>query len=249
VFDLAKATMVWSPDSTQLLLQVNSISRLYVIDRPGTFTDVTGTRTSLLTEWEDERQTKELQKLEAFEQPIIDLATTSARILALSPDETKILYEATQTATMPIVINPPLIGTNPTEEHRTLVPGNVYVYDAKEDKNFLILEKSEIPTGKITPTPTRRLTQATPTKGPTLPPTSSLSTVMHWFPTSRHIMLTLPGKIDIMEYDRTNWVTVYAGPLSDGFIAPWSNGSRIVILTNLNPGVSSLPNLYTVNLR
>jgi len=72
---------------------------------------------------------------------------------------------------------------------------------------------------------------------------------IHWFPTNRHLVLTLPGKIDIMEYDRTNWVTVYAGPFVDGFIVPWPNGSRIIVMTNLNPGVSLLPNLYTVNLR
>jgi hypothetical protein len=248
-FDLEKATLTWSPDSTKLLVQAGAISRLYTITRAGTFTEVTATRTSLLNEWEGERQIKELQKLEAFKQPIVDLATSSARILSFSPDETKILYEATASSTIPNIIDPPLIGTNSTEEHRTLVAGNVYVYDSKEDKNFLILEKSEIPTTKLTPTPTKRTPQPTPTRGPVVPVTSSLSAVIHWFPTSQHILLTLPGKIDVMEYDRTNWVTVYAGPLSDGFIAPWSNGSRIVILTNLNPGVTSLPNLYTVNLR
>ncbi len=248
-FDLIHATLTWSPDSTQLLVQTTGTSRLYTTARPGTSTDVTSTRTALLSDWEQERQIKELQKLEGFDPIIVNIATTSARILSFSPDETKILFEATAAATIPIIIDPPLIGTNPSEEHRALVPGNVYVYDAKEDKNFLILDKKEIPVAQLTPTPTKRLAQPTPTKGPTLPPTSTLSTVIHWFPTSRHILLTLPGKIDVMEYDRTNWVTVYAGPLSDGFIAPWSNGGRIVILTNLNPGVSSLPNLYTVNLR
>jgi hypothetical protein len=248
-FGLTEATLSWSPDSTQVLAQTPTASRLYDLSEAGTFTDVTARKTALLTEWEEERQTKELQKLEGFKQPIIDLATTSARILSLSPDETKILYEATAPATIPEVITPPLIGTNSMTEQRTIVAGNVYVYDSKEDKNFLILEKAEIPANKVTPTPTRRLAQPTPTKGPVLPATSPLSTFIHWFPTSRHIVLTLPGKIDVMEYDRTNWVTIYSGPLSDGFIAPWSNGSRIIILTNLNPGISKLPNLYSVNLR
>src|SRR3990172_5310980 len=65
----------------------------------------------------------------------------------------------------------------------------------------------------------------------------------------RNLVLTFDCKIDIMEYDRTNWVTVYQGPFAEGFIAPWPNGSRIIILTNLNPRVSAPPNLYTVNLR
>jgi hypothetical protein len=72
---------------------------------------------------------------------------------------------------------------------------------------------------------------------------------VHWFPTSRHLLLTLNGKIDVMEYDRTNWITIYSGPFVDDFVAPWSNGSRIIILTNLNGDATTLPNLYTVNLR
>lgn len=249
VFDIEKAVLRWSPDSTQLLAELGVTARLYPVARPGTFQDATSTRLTLLSEWEEKRQMKELQKLEAFKQPIIDVATSSAHILSLSPDETKILYEATAPATLSLIINPPLIGTNPTKEERTIIPGNVYVYDSKEDKNFLILDKKEIPTGKPTPAPTRRPAGVTPIKVPLLPASSPLSTAIHWFPTSKHILITLPGKIDIMEYDRTNWVTIYAGPFEGDFIAPWSNGSRIVILTNLNPGVSSLPNLYTVNLR
>lgn len=229
-FDIEKATLRWSPDSTQILLEAGTNARLYELERTDTYEDISPTRTSLVTDWELERQSKELQQLEVFPQPIVDMATTSARILSLSPDETKILYEATTAATIPQVINPPLIGTNPTRERRDLVAGNIYVYDSKEDKNYLILNKSELPV----PTPSGF---------------SLLTSFIHWFPTSRHLLLTLGNKIDVMEFDRTNWVTIYAGPFEEQFIAPWSNGSRIVILTNLNPGVSSLPNLYTVNLR
>lgn len=223
IFDIEKASLRWSPDSTQILAEVGVSARLYQVNKPGAFQDASTTRAKLLTEWEQEHNDKQLQQLEAFASPIITIATSSARVLALSPDETKILYEATAAATIPQVISPALIGTNPAQEQRLLIPGNIYVYDSKEDKNFLVLEKKEVP--------------------------ASASDFIHWFPTSRHILLTLPGKIDVMEYDRTNWVTIYAGPFEGSFIAPWSNGSRIVILTNLNPGVSNLPNLYTVNLR
>ncbi len=249
-FDISTGTLTWSPDSTEILAFVKGYgARLYPLNRPGTMTQVTATYQSLLAEWEEERITKDRQRLAAFPQPIIDIASSSARIISLSPDETKLLYEATAAATIPIVINPPLIGTNATEETRTITPGALYVYDINEDKNFFILDKKELPASKTSPAPTRRPTAA-PAKSVPIPDiTTQQSPFIHWFPTSRHILLTLPGKIDIMEYDRTNWVTVYAGPLSDGFVAPWSNGSRIIIMTNLNPGVSSFPNLYSVNLR
>jgi hypothetical protein len=142
------------------------------------------------------------------------------------------------------VIVPPLIGTNSTEEVRTIQPGNLYVYDSKEDKNYFLLDKKEIPLPTPTATPMRLAKAVAKPVVPTLPETS-----VHWFPTSKHILLTLPGKIDMMEYDRTNWTTIYSGPFVDGFVAPWSNGSRIIIMTNLNGDALALPNLYTVNLR
>ncbi len=219
-FDVTTGTLTWSPDGTQILVEKSGIYRLYEVSRAGTFKDVTLTRESLIKDWMDERATKDRQKLAGFKPPIIDIATSSAKIISLSPDETKILYEATASATIPHVIIPALIGTNSTEEIRTITPGKIYVYDSKEDRNYFLLDKKELTGASI-----------------------------HWFPTSRHLLLTLQEKIDIMEFDRTNWVTIYSGPFADGFVAPWSNGSRIIILTNLNGDATSLPNLYTVNLR
>jgi type II secretory pathway pseudopilin PulG len=197
----------------------------------------------MVSDWADERLAKEQQQLAAFKQPIIDIATTSAKIISFSPDETKILYEATASATIPQIIKPSLIGTNPTTEERTIKPGIIYIYDSKEDKNYLVLDKTELPTIKVTPT-AKTTKSTTPARAP-----NGRTQNIHWFPTSKHLLLTLEGKIDIMEYDRTNWVTIYSGPFENSFVAPWSNGSRIIIMTNLNPGVSTLPNLYTVNLR
>jgi len=216
-FDFKTTQILWSPDATQLLAD----NRLYTITKPNIFIDITATRDQLLADWATQQKETEFQKLAAFKQPIIDMATSSAKIISFSPDESKILYEATASATIPKVIVPPLIGTNPTQETRTITTNKYYVYDSHEDKNYFLLDKKEL-------TETANI---------------------HWFPTSRHLLLTLKGKIDVMEYDRTNWVTIYSGPFVDNFVAPWTNGSRIIILTNLNGDATSLPNLYTVNLR
>ena len=241
-FDFNTAQLTWSPDATQLLVESTPAARLYTIARPNTFTDVTLTRTSLLADWDAQKLDTEKQKLAAFKPEIINMATSSAKIISFSPDETKILYEATASATIPQVIVPPLIGTNSTPEDRNIVPGKLYVYDSKEDKNYFLLDLKELPT----PTPTPK-TKAVATQPVTN--TQETSFPIHWFPTSRHLLLTLQGKIDVLEYDRTNWITIYSGPFVDDFVAPWSNGSRIIILTNLNGDAQSLPNLYTVNLR
>lgn len=248
-FDFSKAGIRWSPDSAQILVQLDNIARLYQTARSSEFLNVSNTYPDLLAEWETEKRDREIQKLSSFKQAIINIASGSAKIVAFSPDESKLLYEATASATIPRIIDPPLIGTNSTEEERDIKPGRFYVYDSREDKNYLLLDKSELQTLKpsVTPTPTPRGRKPTPTVSP--PPILSEPQPIHWFPTNRHLVLTLEGKIDILEYDRTNWITVYSGPFIDGFMAPWPNGSRIIIMTNLNPGAFKLPNLYTVNLR
>lgn len=211
----SKAHLEWSPDATKILVTEGPSSTLYDLSK----TPAQITSTSEIQEWPKEKADRDRQKLASFKQPFIDVATSSARILSFSPDESKLLYEATGSATIPIITDPPMLGANPTEESRTIKPGNFYVYDSREDKNYLLLEKKEALMAPI------------------------------WFPTNKHLLLIGKGKIDVMEYDRTNWTTLYSGPFDESFVTPWPTGSRIVILTNLNPGAGNLPNLYTVNLR
>lgn len=254
--NFSTAQLIWSPDSSQIMVEFGKSVRLYNIGRSGDFVDATASLESILLDWEEAKRTKERQKLAAFKQEIVDVATSSARIISFSPDESKILYEATSAATLPRVLDPPLIGTNPTEEKRQIEPGKLYVYDSREDKNFFVMDKKELPQPPPSPI-TKGVRPPSPSPKSVVsqslvnlqPITYNLQLPVHWFPTNRHLVLTLPGKIDILEYDRTNWVTIYSGPLIDGFLAIWPNTSRIIVMTNLNPGVSTLPNLYTVNLR
>lgn len=205
----------WSPDGTKILVTEGTDNTLYDLSK----TPAQKIPLSEIQEWPKEKAERDRQKLASFKQPFIDVATSSARILSFSPDESKLLYEATGSATIPLITDPPMLGANPTEESRTIKPGNFYVYDSREDKNYLLLEKKEALMAPI------------------------------WFPTNKHLLLFGKGKIDVMEYDRTNWTTIYSGPFDESFVTPWPTGSRIVILTNLNPGAGTLPNLYTVNLR
>lgn len=252
-FDLTHATLRWSPNSEQILVGVPGETRLYSVAKPNEPQLVTGRVASLLSDWALEEKTKQIQQLAAFKKDVVEFASASAKIIAFSPDETKFIYEATASATLPPIITPPLIGTNTTVEDRSVKPGKIYVYDSKEDKNYFLFTKEEV-FPSPTPSPTVRQTR---TLKPTPTPVPSELDLVHgktvypfeWFPTNRHIVLLLPGKIDILEYDRTNWITVYSGPFVDTFAAPWPGGSRIIIVTNLNPGASPVPNLYTVNLR
>ena len=133
---------------------------------------------------------------------------------------------ASQSAELPIIITPRLIGTDSTPEVRNIQKGVIYVYDIKEDRNYKIIDS--------------------------LPNSANLNiysaSPIVWFPDSKHLIYDHNNRIDILEYDATNQTTIYAGPFVDSYVFPWSDGSRIVILTDLgNPNAA--PNLYTVDIK
>lgn len=222
--DFTKAALSWSPDSKEILVTTPT-GTSYLLDTEKLNTTLPPvTIKTVQTEWQTAKEQRRKEQLATIPVAFTNVASTSASIIALSPDETKILYEATGAATLPQIITPPLIGTNPTEETRTIKSHNVYVYDVKEDRNYLVI-------------PPSLLTEST-----------DVASVLRWLPTSRHLVLVVKDKIQIMDYDGTNRRTAYAGPFWDSFAAPWASGGKLVILTNLNPQ-ASINNLYVVNLK
>lgn len=170
----------------------------------------------LVAQWEkeaDEEEKSRLSNLKPELQKIILSAFGDDR--KWSPDETKIMYLASTSATLAQFITPPLAGSNTQAETRQIEKGKVYVYDIKEDKNFL--------------------------------QDSDFSKII-WLPDGRHLIVMASDSISIMEYDGTNRNTIYAGPFSGEFVAPWPDGSKLVILTNLG-NLKVTPNLYTINLK
>lgn len=243
--NVTDARFQWSPDSKQLLV-ITSTNDPYLLDsdRLNETTNYVNDVPSLMNDWTQLKATKDKEKLLSLKTDVMNLASSSMNIIAFSPDETKILYEASESATLPQIIDPPLIGTNPTEEVRTIKIGNIYVYDIKEDRNYLI-EETKTQVGKGTkPTITPNQT----TQSLSLAVTQSSSPIQ-WLPTSRHLLVIGQDKIEVMDFDGGNRKVVYAGPFWDGFVAPWSNAGRIVILTNLNSAASLINNLYAVNIR
>lgn len=223
--DFENATLTWSPDNTQLLAVLPS-ETAYLLD--ANQLNAAPRRASVRateSEWEEIRQQRMQEQFATVPEEFIRFASESATIIALSPDETKILYEATASATLPQIITPPLLGINPTEETRTTKTDTLYIYDIKEDRNYF-LGKHE------TYTAAER----------------SFYTI-RWLPSSRHLLFVDESRVQIMDYDATNVRTAYAGPFWGHFAVPWASGGKIVILTNLNSQASTANNLYVVNLR
>ena len=218
--NFSKATLAWSADSKEILATVSPAAQYLLLpDEVNDTPELVSNIKLLQTEWQKIKDQRTKEQLVTVPKLFTDMASASARLLSLSPDETKILYEATAAATLPQGIVPPLIGPNPTEETRELVAGTVYVYDIKEDRNYMVAKSS------------------------------SLAPILHWLPTSRHVVIVMKDKVEIMDYDGANKRTAYAGPFWDEFAVPWASGGKLVILTNLNSEASAVNNLYLVNLR
>ncbi len=216
----SKSILSWSPDGKQLLASISAglNTTWYTLDATALNNspkDITTTLDTLLSQWGNERLEKETAREVGLKKDLQTVVKNYFSNIQWSPDETRILYTASQSATIPTIIKPPLIGTNQTKEDREIKQGSIYVYDIKEDKNY-----------KISDSP--------------LP--------LNWYFDSRHLIVVRNRKIDIVDYDGQNNTTVYAGPFINGYVFPFPNDAKIVMLTNLgNPDIT--PNLYTLELK
>ena len=220
----SKVKLSWSPDGSNLLASISAQNAVsYYLLNSNTLNqspaDITETLQSVNSGWEKLKSEKNKSMVDALPSKTKKTVAESFKIISWSADETKILYQASQSATLPIIINPRLIGSNSTPEQRKIEKNAVYVYDIKEDRNYKILDAkntAEIP--------------------------------LAWFPDSKHLIYVHDKKVDIMEYDGQNVTKIYAGPFIDNYVFPWPDGSKIVILTNLG-NTDTPPNLYTISLK
>ena len=70
---------------------------------------------------------------------------------------------------------------------------------------------------------------------------------IQWYPDSTHLIITTDQGIDLIEYDGTNRLTVYGGPMDKSIVYPWPDGSKIITRLAFSP--DTLPNLYTIKLK
>lgn len=228
IASFSKAMIAWSPDAKELVASISAetFTSTYLIQAGGfnsNPSDVTATLMTVEAQWQKSKAEKEKARFDGLKKDLKKVTSENFDIIAWSLDETKLLYKASQSAELPVIIKPRLIGVDSTPEQRNIEKGGIYVYDIKEDKNFEIMK----------PDPNEESKKNIP---------------LSWFPDSKHLIYTHDKKIDIMEYDGANQTTVYAGPFIDSYVFPWPDGSKLVILTNLgNEEIE--PNLYTISLK
>jgi hypothetical protein len=224
--DMTNATYTFSPDNRQILLTMSN--SIFLLDS-GSFTgqaervNVSSQKSAILAEWNKETQAINTSLIRNLPESIIDLLTRKTSDFIFSPDGTMIIYSASSSANLAENLIPPLPGASTQKQERNIQAGRTYVYDIKEDRNFLISDSPVTLSNLMTP-------------------------ALRWMPSSRHLLLAQDGQVGIMDYDGTNRQLVYSGSYVAPFAFPYSNSTKLLILTNLG-AVSSTPNLYTLTVK
>ena len=229
IVDFINTKVIFSPDQKQAIFEFASSDEVlaksevsYLLSlQEDNFNplEITLSKDTLIQAWQNEK-TKNFNKiLETFPKDFDKIASDSFNIISFSPNETKVLYQAKKNVELPLMIKPVMIATNQTPEERSIKKGETYVYDRKEDKNFLLSSAGN---------PQR--------------------TSLKWYSDSRHLIIEENKKIFIVDYDDTNKQTIYSGPFESSFFNPTSDG-KVIVLINLNSQVNELPDLYLVGIR
>jgi hypothetical protein len=279
--NFTQAELGWSPDSNQVIahfpkdLKVSVSSETNILldannlNRTEALRDVTARLPVVFSQWEEQLAKKLNNQLINLPLEMQKIATESAANVYFSPDEKKLLYQASADLTIPDEIIPPLPASNSQPQTRELKAGNHYVYDIEEDRNYKLLDST---IEEKAPNRIRLVNLITPKSlfSPESSPSAyrklqqkdTLTTIenfqnqytpiniqnLQWFPDSKHLIAVEDNKIIILEYDGTNRSTVYAGTYENNFTFPWPDGSKLLIITNLNLESSIPPNLYAIDL-
>lgn len=230
--NLTQAYWQYSPDGREIML--TTLTGVFVLDA-GSFTpqrervNVASQKAEILEQWSKKADLKLAAQLKSLHPEIADILIRKAKFLNFSPDETKVLYQASADATIPSGIVRELPGASTQRQERDIKEDRIYVYDIKEDRNFLIEENSEsLVIGNR--------------------PLDNSSRKLAWFSTSRHLVLAEQDKVVVMDYDGTNRQIVYSGAYLAPNAFPILSTDRIIILTNLG-ATDTLPNLYAVTIK
>jgi hypothetical protein len=238
----SQAKIAWSPDGKQIIASITSpvdgSITYYLLTTDSlnqTPQDITAIYQNTLDLWKQQRANKAAAQLKSLKTPVQKFANKYFNVLAWSPDESKILYQASESASMPIFQKPRLIGDNYLYEQRGLEKGAIYVYNIAEDYNTRILQ----PINKV-------CTIDDPTCN--CDEFSTCEMPLTWLPDSSHLLYIKNKQINVIEDDGSNMTALYAGPFVDHYVFPWPDGSKIVILTNLNSSTLQ-PTLYSIGLK
>lgn len=204
--NLAGAAWEFSPSARQILL--TSASNAYLLET-GAFTpqtkmiNVASKKKEILESWQEQYRDKLALQEKNLPDQLRDILEKKTSNVSFSPDEARILYTASASASLSPDLIPAIPGASTQAQNRTITIDHTYVYDIKEDRNFLV--------DAISPQPNRKI---------------------FWLE-NNNLVLAEESEVIIMDYDGTNRQTVFSGNYIFPNVFPYINSSKLLILTNL----------------
>lgn len=144
--DLSEADWKWSPDGREILLTTEN--GVYLLDA-GQFTsqsqrvNVASRLLLIESDWQELEKKLLASQIVRLHDEIETIFATAVGDIQFSPDGDKILYTAIEEVTLPTDVVPQLPGASTQTQDRELKPGNKYVYDIKEDRNFKVADPEQ----------------------------------------------------------------------------------------------------------
>ncbi|MBP8590938.1 PEGA domain-containing protein [Candidatus Shapirobacteria bacterium] len=146
----------WSPDSRQILLTINSkdekskqyflleINQVYDFTLSPLISTPTAQVITTLDLWEKQKNQQNKALLKRLPEEIQKFLEEKVASFSFSPDESKVLYQAgSDFQIKEKLLSQEIIGASTQKEERAVKKNQWYVYDLKEDKNFLVLDNKE----------------------------------------------------------------------------------------------------------
>lgn len=143
--DLTSSEYEFSPDGKQILLKTSNGT--FVLDS-GSFTpqsqmvNVASTESEIVTKWKANETIKNKSRLSTLPSVLEQILERDGEKFVFSPDDTMIMYTAVTSFNLPGNLIPQLPGSSTQNQERNIKIGQTYVYDIKEDRNFLISDKA-----------------------------------------------------------------------------------------------------------
>lgn len=145
--NLETASYQFSPNGREILLETNT--GLFLLDTSN-FTsqaqrvNVTNQEKEILASWQEDLVKKQDSQFKKLPSEMVEILQRRVSSFTFSADETMLLYTANQSANIADNLINQLPGSSTQKQNRDIKEYLTYVYDIKEDRNFLVSE-SDLP--------------------------------------------------------------------------------------------------------
>lgn len=219
-YDYTKAIIRWSPNSSQLLVNLPDRSLLLDSDRLNDPPrDITAILAPTIASWNKDEETGLAEQLQSITDRKIRAVASESAYFRWSPDETKILVRDSAAKATP---SPKPNNQEQNPEGDELVLSSYKIFDLENKKEYQLPKAYSY---------------------------EWLADSEHLVMVNPQENQENQFVVSVIEYDGFNKSDIYAGNFNPKSVFVWPDGSRLVIVTSLSTPTASKPNLFGINLK